>query len=125
MEEQLVKDMHETTSKAVVYVAGGATAALPWLLSVPGASRTVLEAVVPYSETSTARLLGHQPRDSYTSIQHSSDLAAAAYKKAAELTEVGEMHIVGIAASCSLTSDRPKKGMLDSLTVELSGKVYR
>jgi len=32
--------------------------ALGWLLSVPGASSTVLEVVVPYSRASMAQLLG-------------------------------------------------------------------
>ncbi|CAA6665289.1 unnamed protein product [Spirodela intermedia] len=32
--------------------------ALGWLLSVPGASNTVLEALVPYSKTSLSQLLG-------------------------------------------------------------------
>lgn len=37
--------------------------ALGWLLSVPQASRTVLEATVPYSRASMVQLLGKVPRD--------------------------------------------------------------
>lgn len=36
--------------------------ALGWLLSVPGASNTVLEALVPYSKTSMSQLLGKVTR---------------------------------------------------------------
>jgi hypothetical protein len=84
----LVARIHATPSKAVVYVTGGAVQvtaplecskivllfdlavhasapcnllslqALTWLLSVPGASHTVLEACVPYSRDSLVDILG-------------------------------------------------------------------
>ena len=38
-----VRRIHETRTMAVVAVAGGASQSLAWLLSVPGASKTVLE----------------------------------------------------------------------------------
>lgn len=34
---------------------------MAWLLSVPGASRTVLDIRVPYNRASLADLLGHAP----------------------------------------------------------------
>ena len=40
--------------------------AVAWLLSVPGASRTVLDVQVPYSRASLTELLGYSPQ-SYAS----------------------------------------------------------
>lgn len=108
--ERMVQEVHSTPWKAVFYVTGGASSALSWLLTVPGASRTVLEAVVPYAQSSTARLLGEDSFTSYSDLDHSRKLAAAAYRKAAELTEVGEVQLLGIAAACALATDRPKQG---------------
>eukprot|EP00210_Caulerpa_lentillifera_P005560 g5319.t1 len=108
--ENLVQDIHSTPWKAVFYVTGGASSALSWLLTVPGASRTVLEAVVPYAKSSTTRLLGGISVNSYSDLEHSRELASAAYKKASELTDVGEVHLLGVAAACALATDRVKQG---------------
>ena len=42
--------IHASSLRAMLVVTGGGTQAIADLLAVPGASRTVLEAVVPYSE---------------------------------------------------------------------------
>ncbi|KAK1298627.1 hypothetical protein QJS10_CPB14g00425 [Acorus calamus] len=54
----LVEAIHATPTQAVLYLSGGASQALGWLLSIPGASNTVLETLVPYSRTSMSLLLG-------------------------------------------------------------------
>uniref|UniRef100_A0A804IPG3 Cytidyltransferase-like domain-containing protein n=1 Tax=Musa acuminata subsp. malaccensis TaxID=214687 RepID=A0A804IPG3_MUSAM len=53
-----VDAIHSTPTKAVVYLSGGASQALGWLMSLPGASNTILEVVVPYSKNSMTQLLG-------------------------------------------------------------------
>ncbi|KAL8557499.1 hypothetical protein ACS0TY_004801 [Phlomoides rotata] len=45
----MVEAIHANPTQAVLYLSGVASQALGWLLSVPGASNTVLEAIVPYS----------------------------------------------------------------------------
>ncbi|KAL0446844.1 UNVERIFIED_CONTAM: hypothetical protein Slati_1812300 [Sesamum latifolium] len=54
----MVEAIHASPTQAVLYLSGGASQALGWLMSVPGASNTVLEAVVPYSRMSMIQLLG-------------------------------------------------------------------
>jgi len=54
---------------------------LSWLLSVPGASGTVLEAVVPYSRASLTDFLGREPAK-YVSADTARDLALQAYRRA-------------------------------------------
>ena len=110
-DEALVGAVHATSTKAVFYVTGGAATALGWLISVPGASSTVLEAVVPYAQTSAEQLLessGALP--SYSDKAHTVRLATAAYQKAAQLTPVGEWDIMGVGVACALATNRPKKG---------------
>lgn len=58
------------------------------LLSVPGASNTLLEATVPYSRESQKDLLGHDP-DQFVSAAHARDLAHVAYRRAAQLAPPG------------------------------------
>ena len=50
----LIAQIHASPVMAVVIVTGGGAQALADLLAVPGASRTLLEALVPYSEKSLA-----------------------------------------------------------------------
>lgn len=52
-----------------------------WLLSVPGASGTVLEAVVPYSRRALADFLGREPVK-FVSEDTARDLALHAYRRA-------------------------------------------
>ena len=47
--------------QAVLALTGGGSRAIAELLEVPGGSRTLLEALVPYSEASIANLLGSRP----------------------------------------------------------------
>ena len=49
-----LRSLHEQQQPrpSVLYVTGGGTQLVPWLLCVPGASRTVLEVQVPYAQRS-------------------------------------------------------------------------
>ena len=82
--------------------------ALQWLLTAPGASRTVLDARIPYATTAVAQLLGHAPA-SFASREAAAALAQAAYRQAAQLASFGQP-ICGLACSAALVTDRPKKG---------------
>ncbi|CAI5967219.1 unnamed protein product [Closterium sp. NIES-65] len=45
-----ISAIHAAPARAVLAVTGGASQAVGWLVAVPGASQTVLEAVLPYSQ---------------------------------------------------------------------------
>ena len=53
-----IEAIHSSPTQCVVFIAGGASQVIGWLTSVPGASNTLIEAVVPYSRTSMIQLLG-------------------------------------------------------------------
>lgn len=80
---------------------------MAWLLSVPGASRSILEAIVPYDENSLAAFLGHRPL-SFCSLETAQAMARRALDRARWLAP-GES-VAGVACTAGLRSDRPKRG---------------
>jgi len=103
-------------------VAGGGSRAIAHLLEVPGASRTVLEACVPYSEPAMIQWLGARP-DQSCSEPTARAMAMAAYLRYPEkgYPEKGSglflekrvltpFSLAGVACTASLASDRPKRG---------------
>ena len=80
--------IHASAHRTVLVVTGGGTQAIADLLAVPGASRTVLEAVVPYSEAALTEFLGASPRQA-VSVETAAALARAAYKRAVVITRYG------------------------------------
>lgn len=104
----LVEKVHATPHKAVIVVAGAGTQALAWLLGVPGASRTVLEALVPYGSLSMIDFLGREPVQ-FVSPQTARDLARAAYRRGMGLREDGSP-VIGLSCTATIATDRPKRG---------------
>ena len=103
----LITLLHQSPYRCVLSVTGGGAGAVAWLLSVPGSSRTVLEATVPYAEESLREYLGRDP-ESFCSVPTSRDMAARARQRARWLAP-GEA-TAGVACTASLRSDRPKRG---------------
>ncbi|XP_031099236.1 uncharacterized protein LOC116003487 isoform X1 [Ipomoea triloba] len=104
----LVEAIHSTPTQAILYISGGASQALGWLMSVPGASNTVLEAVVPYSRMSMIQLLGKVPAQS-ASQQTAEDMALLAYNRALKLSKPG-YPALGVGFTGALASLQPKRG---------------
>lgn len=100
--------IHATSTRAVIYIAGGASQAVGWLLSVPGASETILEVSLPYSSISMMQLLGKTPTQ-FVSKETAEDLATAAYNRSLKLSIPGT-HVAGIGFTGSLVSATPKRG---------------
>ena len=53
-----VEAVHASPVRAVLHVSGGAAQSMGWIMSVPGASRTLIEARVPYQRESMMDVLG-------------------------------------------------------------------
>lgn len=103
----LISALHNEGRRWVVAVAGGGAGALGWLLSVPGGSRSILEAIVPYDERSLADFLGYSP-SSFCSVDTARALARRTLDRARWLVP-GEA-VAALACTASLRSDRPKHG---------------
>jgi nicotinamide mononucleotide (NMN) deamidase PncC len=106
--EQLISDIHDSPTRLVLAVAGGGSRAVAQLLEMPGASRTVIEAVVPYAANAMIDWLGGVP-DQFCSEQTARAMAMAAYRRACRLAQ-GNTPLAGVALTASLASDRTKLG---------------
>lgn len=94
----------------MIAVTGGGSGALAALLQTPGASRTILEAVVPYSLSALTDWIGAQPEQA-CSAATARAMAVAAYERARRLAPDADPKMwVGVGATASLATDRPKRG---------------
>lgn len=105
----LIVQIHASPMMAVIVVTGGGAQAIADLLAVPGASKTVLEALVPYSDKALAEFLGESPTQA-VSIETAAAMAQAAYRRAERLREDATTPVVGLSCTATLATDRPKKG---------------
>jgi nicotinamide mononucleotide (NMN) deamidase PncC len=107
----LIEQIHATPTKVVLAVTGGGSRALAELLEVPGASRTVLEATVPYAPEALTAWLGSEP-EQFCAPATARAMAMAAYQRArryaAASGDAGPL--AGVGATASLATDRPKRG---------------
>lgn len=124
------KLLHDSPWRGVLLLTGGA-GFLSEMLSVAGASRTVLEAKVPYAAASLAELLGGQPEQA-CSDSTARAMAMAALQRALQLARRGEPsdiestgasptnpnavpapsadRLFGFAVTASMATDRSKRG---------------
>jgi len=105
--EQLVRRIHDTAGQVVLALNGGSRA-LAELLELPGGSRTLLEAVVPYSEGALIEWLGSRP-EQFCSAGTARAMAVIGFGRAMRYG-AAETAAAGVACSASLASDRPKRG---------------
>jgi len=76
----LVRAIHAAAPPYALAVTGGGAGAVASLLAVPGGSRSLLEAVVPYNEQALADYLGRRPT-SFCSAATSRDMARQAHEQ--------------------------------------------
>ena len=104
----LVERIHGAPLQAALVASGAGSQAIAWLLGVPGASRTVLEASVPYARQAMVDYLGREPAE-YASAETAVALAEAARERASRQRE-GEAPVAGLACAATIATDRPKRG---------------
>ncbi len=110
---QLISALHASGRKAALAITGGGSGAIGELLRVPGGSRLLIEAQIPYDERALAAYLGFAPAQA-CSADTAIAMAQTARARAARLmpsTGVGVgSDLVGLGATAALVSDRPRKG---------------
>jgi hypothetical protein len=104
----LVEAIHASPVHTVLAVTGAGSQALAWLLGVGGASRTVLEAAIPYAHTAFVDYAG-RPVEEFASSDAASALSAKALDRARSLAEDGST-VVGIGCAATIATDRLKRG---------------
>src|SRR5215469_722794 len=103
--QQLISQLHASGRKAALAITGGGSGAIGELLRVPGGSRLLIEAQVPYDERALTAFLGSAPAQA-CSAETSIAMAQTARARAAKLATVGA-DLVGLGATAALVSDRP------------------
>jgi nicotinic acid mononucleotide adenylyltransferase len=104
----MVQHIHDRPGRAVIVAAGAGTQAVTWILGVAGASRTLLEALVPYDESSFNDFLGQKPAQ-YVAPETAGLLAGRAVNRALQLW-LGPEPVIGLACTATIVTDRPKRG---------------
>ncbi len=108
--DELIASIHASGHQVVLSVTGGGSASLSQLLASPGASRTVLEAVVPYSAAALRQWLGGVP-DQACSASTARAMAMAAWLRARQLAPAADVaQLIGLGATAALATDRPRRG---------------
>jgi hypothetical protein len=115
--QQLISALHGSGRKAALAITGGGSGAVGELLRVPGGSRLLIEAQVPYDELALATFLGFAPAQACSS-DTAIAMARTARARAAGLappetkggTNLVGPDLVGLGATAALVSDRPRKG---------------
>ena len=104
----LIQAIHDSPLRAVIVTTGAGAEALAELLAVGGASRTLVEAVIPYSPASFDDFLGRKP-EQYVAAATARLLAGRAITRGRWL-EGAASPLVGVACTAAIASDRPKRG---------------
>src|SRR5437762_1942717 len=115
--QKLISALHASGRKAALAITGGGSGAVGELLRVPGGSRLLIEAQVPYDEQALAAFLGFAPAQACSS-DTAIAMAQSARARAARLlppdtaggTDLVGPDLVGLGATAALVSDRPRKG---------------
>lgn len=105
---QTISALHASGHKAGLAITGGGSGAIGALLRVPGGSRLLVEAQVPYDEQALAGFLGFAPAQA-SSADTAIAMARVARARAAALMPA-ESNPVGLGATAALVSDRPRRG---------------
>ena len=107
LSDELVRQIHAAQGQVVIVLNGGSRAVAE-LLEVPGGSKTLLEAVVPYSEGALSAWLGSRPEQSCSS-RTARAMAVVAFGRAIRYG-AAEQRAAGVSCTAGLATDRPKRG---------------
>src|SRR5258708_38508487 len=105
--QQLISTVHASGRKAALAITGGGSGAIGELLCVPGGSRLLIEAQVPYDALALTALLGFAPAQA-TSADTAIAMARSARTRAARMAPP-RTDLAGLGATAALVSDRPRR----------------
>ena len=106
--QELIRALHGSGRKAALAITGGGSGAIGELLRIPGGSRLLIEAQVPYDEQALTTFLGVAPAQA-CSADAAIAMAQSARARADRLVPAGA-ELVGLGATAALVSDRPRRG---------------
>lgn len=110
----IIRAIHDSPLRIVLSVTGGGMLALSDLLTVPGGSRTILEASVPYSVKSLYELMGSE-LEPHVSDEAALAMADGCLARARHLVSTPKpgaepWPLAGISCTAALVTDPPRRG---------------
>ncbi len=109
IEHELIERVHASGMHILLSITGGGSRAIASLLEVPGASSSIVGAIVPYAPTALESWLGGAV-DQHCSERTSRAMAMTAFGRARQFCDADPRTLRGIGATASLASTRPKRG---------------
>ena len=104
---ELVRLVHASPTRVCAVVTGAGVLSLAWLFGEPGASRTFLDAQVPYSMRALDEYVGVDA-EQHVSPLEADRMAAAALTRGRRLA--GSPPVAGVSCTATIATDRTKKG---------------
>ena len=107
---EMLRAIHANQHQVVMAITGGGSKAIGQLLEIPGASQTLLEAVVPYAPAALSAWLGNAP-EQFCSVTTARAMAMRAWLQARKFSDMDDpLLLVGMGTTASLASNHPKRG---------------
>ena len=108
--ETIISAIHRSPHRGVFACTGGGSRLISDLLCVPGASRTVLEAAIPYSAEAMKAFL-HTAEPAKCAEITARQMAVAAWQRATNYADKeGWEDLFGFSCTATLATDRPHRG---------------
>ncbi len=108
---ELIQALHDAPAKACLVVTGAGTSAISALFSVAGASRTVIDAQIPYSRAALDEYVGVQAHG-HVSAAEARLMATKAHEHASRMSdqEASIEELIGLSCTAAIATDRVRRG---------------
>ena len=112
--DAVVERIHASPLRCCIGAAGAGASALTMLMSVPGCSRTLVDAEIPYGASASAELLDNFPKR-HLAASVATELAQNKYHRTETLldeegVDTKVLQLVGIGCTAAIITDRDRKG---------------
>ena len=108
--EELARKFHTVPGTGCVVITGAGISAISALFAAPGASRTILEVQVPYTQKALDEFVGTQA-DQHVSESEAILIAESAQKRARYLAPDNLIQsLFGVGCTAAIATDRIRKG---------------
>ncbi|MEE8045991.1 MAG: hypothetical protein V3T49_04050 [Dehalococcoidia bacterium] len=109
--QELAQKLHSVPGRGCVVVTGAGIQAISDLFMMPGTSRTILEAQVPYARKALDEFVGVQAGQ-HVSAEEALLIADAALRRARHLTDAddGDQLLFGVGCTAAVATDRVRRG---------------
>lgn len=108
----LVSAIHDADARACLVVTGGGISAVGALFALPGASRTVIDAQIPYARSALDAYLGAGVVN-HVSAEEARAMAVAAHARAVQLDADRQRQaatVIGVSCTAAIATDRDRRG---------------